>query len=168
MTIQTPNRQSSNSHLSHSQVSGMGKIIDTHCHLDFPVFDDDRDLILKNCQDNNIDAIVVPGVNHKNWQRVISLSRQYEIIHPALGLHPCFIHEHQADELDKLAQLCDTESLVAIGEIGLDFYDKKSQKKTRLAETQLWHHIDCPAAVESPAAAESLAERCSFYWADRR
>ena len=129
MTIQTPDWQSSNSQLSHSQVSEIGKIIDTHCHLDFPVFDDDRDVILKNCQDNNIDAIVVPGVNHKNWQRVISLSRQYEIIHPALGLHPCFLHEHQADDLDKLAQLCDTESLVAIGEIGLDFYDNKRHKK---------------------------------------
>ncbi len=99
-------------------------LVDTHCHLDFPVFDQDRLLILEKCRQQNITAIVVPGVCRKGWQRLLWLCHEQETLYPALGLHPCFLDQHQPDDLHKLAQLCDTEPLHAIGEIGLDFYNK--------------------------------------------
>ncbi|MCW8928724.1 MAG: TatD family hydrolase [Gammaproteobacteria bacterium] len=101
-------------------------LIDSHCHLDFPEFDDDRTLILKNCQAQNINAIVVPGVCKKDWQSLLSLCRAEKILFPALGLHPCFIDEHKSNDLALLKQLCASESLVAIGEIGLDFFITKT------------------------------------------
>ena len=97
-------------------------LIDSHCHLDFPVFDDDRSLILKNCQTHNITAIIVPGVCRKDWQRILTLCHDQQMLFPALGLQPCFTDEHSKEDLDKLAQLCSSESLTAIGEIGLDFF----------------------------------------------
>ena len=102
-------------------------LIDSHCHLDFPVFDDDRSLILKNCQTHNITAITIPAVCRKDWQRILTLCHDQEMLFPALGLHPCFINEHSKEDLDKLAQLCSSEPLVAIGEIGLDFFVTKKK-----------------------------------------
>lgn len=98
-------------------------LIDTHCHLDFPVFDEDRDIILSQCLEQNITSIVVPGVCQKDWHRLLTICDEKQSLLPALGLHPCFINEHQMADLDKLTQLCHSQSLAAIGEIGLDFYD---------------------------------------------
>ena len=100
-------------------------LIDSHCHLDFPVFDDDRSLILQTCREHNITAIVVPGVCRKDWQGILTLCHDQAMLFPALGLHPCFTDEHSDKDLDRLAQLCASESLTAIGEIGLDFFENK-------------------------------------------
>jgi len=97
-------------------------LIDSHCHLDFPVFDDDRSLILKSCQTQNINSIIVPGVCRKDWLRLLTLCHHQKMLFPALGLHPCFLKDHRDDDLNELSRLCAMESLVAIGEIGLDFF----------------------------------------------
>jgi len=116
-------------------------LIDSHCHLDFSVFDDERSAIIQACRENNIQKIIVPGVCRKDWQKILLLCRQDDMLYPALGLHPCFIDEHHADDLDSLAQLCqeksqekshekyNSQALVAIGEIGLDFFIKNTDRK---------------------------------------
>lgn len=103
-------------------------LIDSHCHLDFPVFDADRSLVLKNCRVDNIQAIVIPGVCSKDWRRLLKLCEEQEILFPALGLHPCFIDEHNQSDLDNLNQFCTSKSLTAIGEIGLDYFRKDLDK----------------------------------------
>lgn len=105
------------------------QLIDTHCHLDFPVFDRDRDVILEQCREKSIAVIVVPGVCRKDWQRLIVLCHEHEMLFPALGLHPCFLDEHQAHDLDELAHICDSGAITAIGEIGLDFFSMEKTVK---------------------------------------
>ncbi|MCK5649255.1 MAG: TatD family hydrolase [Gammaproteobacteria bacterium] len=100
-------------------------LIDSHCHLNFPVFDADRSMILQTCREHNITAIVIPGVCRKDWQGILTLCHDQAMLFPALGLHPCFTDEHSDNDLDRLAQLCASESLTAIGEIGLDFFENK-------------------------------------------
>ncbi|MCK5662655.1 MAG: TatD family hydrolase [Thiotrichaceae bacterium] len=112
-------------------------LIDSHCHLDFSVFDDERSAIIQACRENNIQKIVVPGVCRKDWQKILLLCRQDDMLYPALGLHPCFIDTHHADDLEILAQIChekrhekcNTLALAAIGEIGLDFFIKNTDRK---------------------------------------
>lgn len=115
-------------------------LTDTHCHLDFPVFDQDRELILDRCLSNNIKAIVVPGVTAEHWLRVLSLCSQQKAgkqtgnkpaLFPALGLHPCFLQQHQPEQLQQLRQLCEANNLSAIGEIGLDYYIKSPDRGTQ-------------------------------------
>jgi TatD DNase family protein len=103
-------------------------LVDTHCHFDFHEFDNDRLELLKQCQAVNIRAIVIPGVTQQSWQNLLQLCRSHENLYPALGLHPCFLAEQQRAALDSLAQLCVNENLVAIGEIGLDFYKRAGQQ----------------------------------------
>ncbi len=111
----------------------MRALLDTHCHLDFSIFDNERPAIIQACRDADIHRIIVPGVCRKNWQRILSLCEQETILYPALGLHPCFINEHDKSDLEQLNQLCSVnKSLIAIGEIGLDYFIKEADKKNQL------------------------------------
>ena len=99
----------------------MVRLIDTHCHLDFSVFDKDRSAILQNCKNLSVQKIIVPGVQAKGWSNLLELCKQELMLYPALGLHPCFMQQHQPDELHRLEEYCQSGELYAIGEIGLDF-----------------------------------------------
>jgi len=128
-------------------------LVDTHCHLDFQVFDEDRDWIIKQCLEQDITAIVVPGVCQKDWRRLLAICSENQSLFPALGLHPCFIQDHHSSDLDKLAQLCDAQSLVAIGEIGLDFYrsdlDRDEQKLYFSEQLQIALQYQLPVLIHA-------------------
>ncbi len=115
----------------------MHAIIDTHCHLDFAVFDDDRNAVLDACNNNHVTDIVVPAVKQDAWPKTIQLCAAHAQLHLALGLHPIFIDAHQPQHLvaldDEITQLNRTQQkVVAVGEIGLDYYlkhlDQEKQK----------------------------------------
>ncbi len=110
----------------------MINLIDSHCHLDFQVFDVDRTEILANCKQLGINHIVVPGVSADKWPRLLELCDQSTLLHPALGLHPMFMDEHLAEHLIELHRLVATVYPVAIGEIGLDFYLPEHNKQAQI------------------------------------
>lgn len=104
-------------------------ITDTHCHLDVADFDLDRDEVLEHCRTQGISKIIIPAIESKSWSRLLELCKSNKGLYPALGLHPVFIQQHQADDINKLEQLLERTSPVAIGEIGLDFYIKAPDQK---------------------------------------
>ena len=114
-------------------------IIDTHCHLDVSDFDIDRDKVLERCQTEGVSKIVIPAIESKTWSNLLEMCKLNNGLYPALGLHPVFIEQHQADDVKKLEQLVELVSPIAIGEIGLDFYIKElgQQKQLELFEAQL-------------------------------
>ena len=109
------------------------KIIDTHCHFDLEVFDPDRDQILSNCAELNINRIIVPAIQSSGWQHLISVTTACPQLEPALGLHPVFIESHQSSDIEALENYITQYQPVAVGEIGLDFFientDREKQKK---------------------------------------
>lgn len=106
-------------------------LIDSHCHLDFDVFDQDRNNILANCQQLGFTNIIVPGVTANRWEHLLTVCQQSELLQPVLGLHPMFMEQHQTQDIDQLDAYILKHNPIAIGEIGLDFYvdhhDKESQ-----------------------------------------
>lgn len=108
------------------------KLIDSHCHIDFAAFDADRKAVLEACEKKNIYRIVVPGVTQESWLKLLDVCAKAKICKPALGLHPVFIDQHQPDHLTQLDQLLTQQKVVAVGEIGLDYYlrdlDKEKQE----------------------------------------
>ncbi|MCG8338851.1 MAG: TatD family hydrolase [Proteobacteria bacterium] len=101
------------------------RLIDTHCHLDFPAFDADRHQLLQNCQKLGIYKLIIPGVCQKNWQRVIDLSHDQKWLYPALGIHPCFVDEHGESSITELKDfILKQPRVLAVGETGLDFFMK--------------------------------------------
>lgn len=106
------------------------ELFDTHCHLDFDDFDSDRDHVIKKAKQHGVNRILVPAVTHKKWHKTIKLSQQEASCYLALGLHPIFIEQHQPQHLNELDELVTLHRPVAIGEIGLDFYNKNNKQNS--------------------------------------
>jgi len=97
------------------------EIIDTHCHLDFEVFDPDRGDVLARARRQGVAGIVVPGVVAKSWHALGDICATEPDLYPALGLHPAFLERHDERDLRVLEALLDSRRPVAVGEIGLDY-----------------------------------------------
>lgn len=119
------------------------QLIDTHTHLDFEMFDDDRAQVIARARNAGVERIVVLGVRAANWQRVWQLACDEPAVHAALGLHPVFLEEHQDAHVqqlrDWLERLRGEPKLCAVGEIGLDYYidNPDIERQQRLLEAQL-------------------------------
>ena len=111
-------------------------IIDTHCHLDAAEFDADREQALQQAISSGVSMVVIPAVTPNNFSHVATLSKQYPQCCYALGMHPMYVDHISPSDVAKLSALV-TETmeqenkLVAIGEIGLDFYVTKQNKETQ-------------------------------------
>lgn len=98
------------------------QIFDTHCHLDSPAFDSDRNKVLANCRKQGVTHILVPAIERGGWDNLLRLCRLEKNLYPALGLHPLFVEHHQSQHLEQLEHYLDEYHPPAIGEIGLDFF----------------------------------------------
>ncbi len=101
--------------------------IDTHCHLDFPAFDPDRDDLIKHAKSSGLDNLINVGADLKSSQASVELALRYDLVYAAVGVHP-----HDADTFDEdvysaVAELAANNKVVAIGEIGLDYYKNYSK-----------------------------------------
>nr|WP_194718591.1 TatD family hydrolase [Pseudomonas typographi] len=101
-------------------------MVDTHTHLDFPVFEADRGALLDQAQARGVERVVVLAVHRANWQRVWDLAEQDPRLYAALGLHPVYLAEHRPQHIDelrhRLERLAGAHKLCALGEFGLDYY----------------------------------------------
>ena len=99
-------------------------MIDTHCHIDFEEFDDDRGDVIKRAKDN-LDHVIVSGYSNESNMKVLQLSKDYEgFIYPTFGFHP--VSSQNATEEDlKIAHeniRNNLDSILAVGEVGMDYY----------------------------------------------
>ncbi|MEG3001795.1 MAG: TatD family hydrolase, partial [Comamonas sp.] len=112
--------------------------IDTHCHLDAPEFDADRDAVRAAATAAGVGHIVIPAVERAHWRGVIELAQRHGDSY-ALGIHPLFTPRAQEDDIaalrDLLAERQGDPQLVAVGEIGLDFFVPGLD-----AERQIWFY----------------------------
>jgi TatD DNase family protein len=99
------------------------KLIDTHCHLDFEVFNADREQVLQEARDVGLVGIIVPGTHQQGWENLLSVCVSHEALYPAIGLHPMFLEQHQESDIEKLEYAINDSKPYAIGEIGLDYRD---------------------------------------------
>lgn len=115
------------------------ELFDTHCHLDVMEFDADRDGVLARARAVRVDRMVVPAIDAAGWPNLVDLCRREHGVYPALGLHPIYIEQHRSEHIDELRRWVERERPVAIGEIGLDFYIKGTDRERQLAifEAQL-------------------------------
>ena len=128
-------------------------LFDSHCHMHFSEFDHDRAQVLQRAYQLGVHRLCVPATTAKEWSSVIALSKQHEMIYSALGLHPCFLAQHSTDHLQLLHDILQDNhsSIVAIGETGLDFYDKQLSDKDRVLQIELFTgHIQLAKQFQRP------------------
>ncbi len=135
-------------------------LIDSHCHLDFDVFDEDREQVIQRAQDNNIKHIIVPGTKKVYWEKINDLCAQYKQLHPCYGLHPYWINEHKKEDIDALDKYIENNTPIAVGECGLDFRNNQVDRTTQLyffeAQLALAQKYQLPVVIHSVKATETV------------
>jgi TatD DNase family protein len=142
----------------------MARWIDTHCHLDAPEFDADRDEVVQRAREAGIAQIVLPAVAPGNFDAVRTLAHRHGYAY-ALGIHPMAVDA--ADETrdlqalhDALAMHRDDPRLVAVGEIGLDHFvpglDRAKQERFYAAQLDLAAGVGLPVLVHVRRSADTL------------
>ncbi len=138
-------------------------MIDTHCHIDEEAFAADREEVIAQQKAAGVEAMIVPGVNVASIETVMDVCHRHPgFCYPALGLHP---EDVKADWEEQLAQIesairANRNELVAIGEIGLDYYwdktFKEEQQEVLRRQLLLARELDLPVILHNRDATEDI------------
>jgi len=130
-------------------------IVDTHSHLNFKAYNSDREEVIKRTQKESVVCVDV-GVDFETSKKAVGLAQKYENIFAAIGLHPT---ESEIFDRNKYLELAKSKKVVAIGEIGLDYFknkDKKKQKEIFLQQLDLARELDLPVIIHCRLAHDEM------------
>ena len=137
-------------------------IIDTHAHYDDEQFDADREELLGSMEEGGIGLIVNAGSTVTSWDKIVELTERYPFIYGAVGVHPDEVGELDEEKFLRMADLLDRDKIVAVGEIGLDYYwDKEKhelQKEWFVRQLGLAREKEMPVIIHSREAAADTFE----------
>ena len=102
-------------------------LIDTHSHIDMDNYKDRFDEVIAEAKDFGVEKIVIPGVAPSGFKRIVELCEKYENLYGAVGVHPEDLASFDADAESLIREYLKHPKIVAVGEIGLDYYWDKSQ-----------------------------------------
>lgn len=126
-------------------------LIDTHCHLDAPEFGAHTDELILAARKAGVSALVIPAVASNNFAAVHDLCARHPECAPAYGIHPLYVEDAQATDLDLLRARLAHPDVVAVGEIGLDFFveglDRELQENWFAAQLKIARELDLPVLL---------------------
>jgi len=135
-------------------------LVDTHCHLNFDSFNNDRDLVLNEANKVGVTKILNPGIDLETSRQAVSLAECYKSVYAAVGIHPNEISNTVNPDLNEINQLAGKAKVVAIGEIGLDYYWNKSSKETQIdafeKQLALAETLKLPVIIHNREATEDV------------
>lgn len=132
-------------------------IFETHAHYDDEAFDEDRDSLLNSLHEAGIEYVVNVGAGIETTKKTLELTERYPFVYGAVGVHPSETAELNEDNFKWLRETAKKPKVVAIGEIGLDYYwdtpDRQIQKEWFLRQMDLALELKLPAIIHSRDAA---------------
>ncbi len=136
--------------------------VDTHAHLEMEAFDGDREAVLERAAEAGIEAIITVGTTLPDCEKAAALASLYRPVYAAVGIHPHEVKGIGAGTYDALRVLARQAKVVAIGEIGLDFFYNHSPREVQLQrfheQLDLAEELDLPVIIhDRDAHAETLA-----------
>ena len=110
------------------------RFIDTHCHLDGEEFQNDLEVVIARAQKAGVGAVAIPGIDLSSCDTVLSICRKFpSYCYPMLGLHPEEVRGDWRDVLAQIKHRLSDSQVIAIGEVGLDFYWSREFEQAQLA-----------------------------------
>ena len=133
-------------------------IFDTHAHYDDKQFDQDREELLVSMKDNGIGTIVDVGSNMETSAWIVDAVNRYPMMYGAVGVNPSDTADLTESDMDTLKEYAGKDKILAIGEIGLDYYwdepEREIQKKWFEAQIELAREVRLPIIIHSRDAAK--------------
>lgn len=137
-------------------------IFDTHAHYDDSDFDSDREKLLSKMKEAGVSYIVNIGASLESTKRSIELSKQYDFIYATVGVHPSDTAELNEETFDWLKKQCNQPKVVAVGEIGLDYYwdepERAFQKEWFARQIALGREVKLPLVIHSREASQDTID----------
>lgn len=130
------------------------KVFESHAHYDDEKFDLDRDNIIQEIHKNGVERIISAGYSTESSKKAIELSKKYEFIYATCGISPNDIQGVKLENLDNIRLLAkENKKVVAIGEIGLDYYwnkeNKEEQKKFFIKQVEIANELNLPIVIHT-------------------
>ena len=151
--------------IMHEKVTTGATLVDTHAHLDFEDYDNDRQQVVDRAREAGVLGIITLGIEPPDWQRNIEISGQFDGMYAALGVHPNSADQATSQALAQLEQLCRPEGprrVVALGETGLDYYrhyvSPDQQRNSFRAHLDLARQLDLPVIIHNREADEDILQ----------
>ncbi|MBO9350193.1 MAG: TatD family hydrolase [Thermomicrobium sp.] len=135
-------------------------LVDTHCHLDLPDFDNDRPLVIERARDAGVQGFVLIAFSPTRWEAALTLAEATPGMVVALGIHPNEADRYDTQVEQRLRQLARHPLVRAIGEIGLDFHwkttDAKTQERAFRRQIALARELNLPIVLHQREALHEL------------
>lgn len=143
------------------------RLIDCHCHLTDEAFDSDRLFIINDLSNFAIRGIINPATNIEDAKKAIALSEKFDNFYPMVGIHPEEVDKIKDKDLEELEILAKNDKVVAIGEIGLDYYwkddNKDRQKEIFIHQLQLARKLNLPAVIHVRDSKDDIIDLIKDY-----
>lgn len=137
-------------------------IFDTHAHYDDEAFDEDRDAVLSSLNENGVGTVVNICASPASLKRISELTEKYPFLYGAVGIHPDYAGELTEELFEEIFRLADEEKIVAIGEIGLDYYwdvaPHEVQREWFRRQLDLATEKELPVVIHSREATQETLE----------
>lgn len=145
-------------------------MIDTHCHLNFDAYDDDREAVIARATAAGVTRIINPGVDEESSRAALDLAARHEGLFAAVGVHPNSSANFSDGDLDWIARLAAEPKIVAIGEIGLDYHWDDSPKEAQFrafeAQLALAARLELPVIIHNREASADVMAILEHWAAD--
>ena len=141
-------------------------MIDTHCHLNFAKFKNDFDAVIKKAADAGVEKIINVGTSIESSLRAVELAQKYENLYAIVGIHPHHADKVTGDWIKDIGKLAGKKKVVAIGEVGIDYFsyksngivDPKIQKEIFIKQIELSIKLKLPLQIHGRRAADDIIE----------
>lgn len=137
-------------------------LIDTHCHLDFPQLTSDLENILSRAKEQNVEKMISICCQVRKISPILDIVNKYPQVYCSVGTHPCSAHEELDVTEDEIREIAKHPKVVAIGEVGLDYYHDvskiKEQKEVFSKYIRLSRELDLPLIIHSRSCDDDMIE----------
>ena len=143
------------------------KLIDSHAHLTSDDFNEDRSFLIKDLSNFAVNSVILPACDLENSYETVKLAEKYENLYAQVGFHPENIESFDDSSIEKLEDLAKNPKVVAIGEIGLDYYwqddNKDEQKEIFIKQLDLARKLKLPVVIHSRDSVDDCLEILKDY-----
>ena len=134
--------------------------IDTHTHLQFESYDEDREEVIQRAIKNGIDAMITIGTDIKSSGNALDLAQKFAVVYASVGIHPNDCMDASDADLEEVEKMAQTEKAIAVGEIGLDYYrqdtSKEKQQEVLRKQIRLARKLGLPVIIHNRDAHEDI------------